>query len=199
LRALLRLALLGQTVTAERLGLVVVVVDQHLQRQRLGLVVAQVVRMAVEAAAAGLVALAAVLVRAALVALAVMALFISILGDAMKYRKLDSDGDMSFGIGLADFWIDVPDAVAQAVKTRLMLWQGEWFYNLAEGTAWIDGVIGHGTDVSADAVIYDRILNTQGCSEIVPDTYNSQLDRDARHLTVACEIDTIYGATTVNT
>jgi hypothetical protein len=182
-------------VTAERLGLVAVVVAQHLQRQRLGLAVALAVRMAVEAAAAGLVALAAVLEPGVLAALAVTALFISIHGDAMKYRKLTADNDMQFGNQLADFWIDVPDAVAQAVGTRLRLWVGEWFYDLSEGTAWIDGVIGRNTE--ADIVIYERILSTTGCEQIMPDTFESSLDRDTRHLSVSCEIDTIYGTAQV--
>ena len=43
----------------------------------------------------------------------------------MRYRKLDEDGDYSFGRGAADFWVNVPDAPAQAVRTRLALWQGQ--------------------------------------------------------------------------
>lgn len=81
----------------------------------------------------------------------------------------------------------------------MRLWTGEWFYDLSEGTAWIDGVLGHGTETSSSVVIYDRILSTQGCSEIVPDSFTSSLDRDTRHLSVSCTINTIYGTGEVAT
>jgi hypothetical protein len=39
-----------------------------------------------------------------------------------RYRKLNRDGDMMFGQGRNDYYIDEPAAVAQAIKTRLSLW-----------------------------------------------------------------------------
>ncbi|WP_083331557.1 hypothetical protein [Brucella inopinata] len=39
----------------------------------------------------------------------------------MRYRKLDENDDYVFGGNLASFFIDQPEAPAQAVKTRLML------------------------------------------------------------------------------
>ena len=36
-------------------------------------------------------------------------------------------GDWIFGHGSQDYFIDVPDAVAQVCLTRLALNQGEWF------------------------------------------------------------------------
>ena len=45
----------------------------------------------------------------------------------MRYRKLDANGDYSFGQAAPNFWHDVPDAVAQLVVTRFAMWQGEWW------------------------------------------------------------------------
>ena len=45
----------------------------------------------------------------------------------MKYRKLTENGDYAFGRGGADMHADTPEAVGQAVLTRLRLFAGEWF------------------------------------------------------------------------
>ena len=52
----------------------------------------------------------------------------------MKYRKLTENGDYAFGRGGADMHADTPEAVGQAVLTRLRLFAGEWFVDLKEGT-----------------------------------------------------------------
>src|SRR5260363_151880 len=51
----------------------------------------------------------------------------------MRYRRLDAAGDYAFGRGLSDFEQDTPEAVAQAVKTRLALRFGEWFLDTSDG------------------------------------------------------------------
>ena len=41
----------------------------------------------------------------------------------MRYRRLDENHDMCFGRGLSDYLVDStgdPDAIAQAIKTRLL-------------------------------------------------------------------------------
>ena len=48
----------------------------------------------------------------------------------MKYRKLTENGDYAFGRGGADMHADTPEAVGQAVLTRLRLFAGEWFVDL---------------------------------------------------------------------
>ena len=116
----------------------------------------------------------------------------------MRYRKLDSAGDMLFGHQLQDFFIDDSLAVAQAVKTRLALWLGEWYLDLEDGTPWQNGILGKGTDVTADALLRRRILETEGVVEIVDGTYFSTLDRDTRTLSVACTIETIDGTAQVS-
>lgn len=113
----------------------------------------------------------------------------------MRYRKLDAAGDMSFGKGQADFHINVPEAPAQAVKTRLALWVGDWFLDLAEGMAWKTKVLGKYTGPTRDVVVRARILGTQGVTAIT--AYSSNLDRDTRAFSANVSITTVYGETTV--
>ncbi len=111
----------------------------------------------------------------------------------MRYRKLTADDDYSFGHQQYDFYRDSPEAVAQAVKTRLLLWLREWYLDLEDGTPWLDGILGKGTELTADAFIRSRILDTAGVVEIVEGTYSSTFDRDLRRMSVSCTIDTVYG------
>lgn len=109
----------------------------------------------------------------------------------MKYRALDQNGDYIFGRGAAQFLVNTPETVAQAVKTRLLLIQGEWFLDLVDGTPYGTKILGEGTMPFYDAAIQRRILDTQGVTEIT--AYSSHRDPDTRHLTVQCTISTIYG------
>ena len=109
----------------------------------------------------------------------------------MMYRKLNKAGDYSFGRGRADFWRNVPDAVAQAVQTRLQLWVGQWYFNTLEGMPWQTRVLGKYTGDVRDAVIREHILNTQGVTGIA--AYSSSLNRDTRKFSAGTIIDTEYG------
>lgn len=113
----------------------------------------------------------------------------------MRYRKLDADGDFSFGHGQRDFYRDVPEAPAQAVVTRLGLWEGEWFLDTNEGTHWKTEVLGKNTAPTRDIVVITRTADTQGVNRVL--AYNSDLGRDTRGFVAAITIDTIYGETTV--
>ena len=109
----------------------------------------------------------------------------------MRYRKLDKDGDYVFGGGGKDFYRDIPEAPAQAVRTRLMLWQGEWFLNVMSGTPWMTKILGKYTTGVRDAVIRRRILGTEGVTEII--SFGSQYDLETRQYKVQATINTQYG------
>lgn len=113
----------------------------------------------------------------------------------MRYRKLTPDGDYSFGAGQLDFYRDVPEAVGQAVMTRLLLWLGEWFLNTDEGTPYMLGILGKHSKEVADVTIQDRVQATQGLVDI--EEYESILGAENRALTVGMTINTIYGPTLV--
>lgn len=115
----------------------------------------------------------------------------------MRYRALDANGDSTFCSGFTQFLVNNAAAVAQAVLTRLGLETGEWFLDTSEGTPYSTEILGTGTQTLYDLAIQDRILGTEGVVSIV--NYSSSFNGNTRALTVAAQINTIYGATEINT
>ena len=113
----------------------------------------------------------------------------------MRYRKLTASGDYSFGHGLADFYIDVPDAPAQACLTKLRLWLGEWFLNLSAGVPYETRVLGKYTGQTRDIAIQSVILGTEGVNGLL--NYSSAFDSNTRAWSVNALADTIYGPATI--
>lgn len=113
----------------------------------------------------------------------------------MKYRILSPEGDYVFGRGPSEFLKDSPETVGQAVLTRLLLFTGEWFLDLNEGTPYAQKILGENTKPLYDQAFRERILGTPGVLSITD--YISYLSSDTRHLSVDATIDTIYGATTI--
>lgn len=120
----------------------------------------------------------------------------------MRYRKLTADGDYSFGQGNANFWVDQPEAVAQAVDTRLGLQTGEWFLDVTDGLD-MSLIVGKNTASTRDLTIKARILKTQAIvggrlRNVVPEllSYASQALPD-RSFDVQTSIQTIYGPSPV--
>ena len=111
----------------------------------------------------------------------------------MRYRILSSTGDYVFGQGASEFLVNTPETVSQAVKTRLLLAQGDWFLDLTEGTPYSTQILGNNL-ATYDQAIQARILGTQGVTAIL--AYQSTLDGD-RQLTVNATINTLYGTTTI--
>lgn len=113
----------------------------------------------------------------------------------MRYRQLDANGDYVIG-GTGVFLVNSPEAVAQAVSTRLRLWLGEWFINTTDGTPWLTEILGKRQDGrNPDAAIKQRILGTQGVKEIT--AYSSSYDGATRSLSVSATLNTIYGVATI--
>lgn len=97
---------------------------------------------------------------------------------------------MTFGRGAADYLTDTPEAVIQAVRTRLQLIAGEWFLDQAAGTPYPQGVFGYNAP-TADFVIRQRILETKGVTAIIE--FESDFDADTRTKTIRASIATVYG------
>lgn len=114
----------------------------------------------------------------------------------MRYRKLDQNGDFSAGHGQADFYADVPEAVGQAVLTRLRLWSGEWFLDTQEGTPYKERVLGVRKKTTAGPALRKRIAQTQGLQSL--DSFSAIYDGEDRSLAVDAEITTVYGETSIS-
>ena len=113
----------------------------------------------------------------------------------MRYRALSATDDYQFGRS-GIFLTDSPEAVGQAVLTRLRLWTDEWFLDSSEGTPFDPLVLGYGTQATRDIALKARIVDTPGVLEIV--NYYSTVNAQ-RQFTVTATINTIYGQVTVTT
>ena len=111
-----------------------------------------------------------------------------------RVRQMDPMLDMKFGRGGLEFVWDSPEAVAQCIYTRLCLWEGEWFLDLAEGTPWMQEILGHQPSRTVDALLRARIAGTPYVSRIYD--YASFYDPALRTFTVSCKVITAFGAVT---
>ncbi len=87
----------------------------------------------------------------------------------MQYRALSPTGDYVVGASIGAF-LTGADAVAQAVKTHLLLLSGEWWEDTSSGTTLFGGLVGlPGTPANLramDLIVRERILDTQGVASI---------------------------------
>ena len=115
----------------------------------------------------------------------------------IRYRKLDENGDYTFGktIETQEFWVDQKEAVAQAILTRLRLATNEWFLDQTAGTPYATNILGFVPPNVRDFSIRARILDTPGVTSITSYTSTVSADRTA---SVSASVDTIYGAVSVN-
>lgn len=108
----------------------------------------------------------------------------------MRYRKQDESGDYVLA-GNTPFLIDSPEAVVQAVKTRMALFVKEWFVDLREGLD-LGKIMGYHTQNTRDLEIKKRILGTEGVTLLV--SYTSELTPE-RQFIVRATVNTRYGQT----
>ena len=110
----------------------------------------------------------------------------------MRYRAMSPTGDYLFGPG-SYFLSNSPEAVAQAIRTRVALYVGEWFLDTRVG---LDKalILGNNTASTRDPEIKQRILGTVGVKSLL--SYASRVD-ERRNFTVSATVDTIYGQITI--
>lgn len=109
----------------------------------------------------------------------------------MRYRALSPEGDYLFGPA-TPWYVNSPQAVAQAIQTRLRLIRGTWFLDDRVGFD-LDLILGYGTQVTRDQEVRRVIAETEGVSEITQYS-SSVVDREFR---VEATVETIYGTITI--
>jgi hypothetical protein len=111
----------------------------------------------------------------------------------MRYRQLTTSGDY---VAAQPFLIDTPQTVAQAILTRLKLWQGEWFLDITDGTPYLQSILGKPYALNPDVYIKQRILTTPEVTSIL--SYTSNFDGGTRAYTFSATVATAYGTATVS-
>lgn len=110
---------------------------------------------------------------------------------------LDINGDYSFGKGQQNITYG-NYAVAQAIKTRLLLLKGEWWENVEEGLPLFQNILGHsGAPDNVDLVdnlIKERIIKTKDVLSIKQ--FESSFEN--RNYSFSCKVETRYGDITLS-
>ena len=109
----------------------------------------------------------------------------------MKYRKLDENGDYSFGNNSFDY-IDADNAIAQAIKTKLQLFYGEWWEDISLGLPMFQSILGQVSNENLRRTVIllcaEQIQNVEGVSSV--DSIDVAIS--ARKLTLDIDVTTEY-------
>lgn len=112
----------------------------------------------------------------------------------ISYRQLDANWDPRWGQGRSDFLTNL-EAVAQAIWTRLRLFEGEWWANQGDGLPLWQSILGVGgarRNLQANTIlIVDRILGTPfviGVTDV-----QSSFNSTTRAIKFFCRAQTPFG------
>ncbi len=90
------------------------------------------------------------------------------------------------------------DGVAQSIRQRLQLFQGEWFLNLEEGTPYFTEILGAKfNEAKIRGAIRPVILAAPGVTELL--SLAVAFDGATRNLSVSWEVKTVFDDTVADT
>lgn len=114
----------------------------------------------------------------------------------MKNRKLTSTSDYSFGAGMNDY-ISGDEAIGQAVKTKILLFYGEWWEDISIGIPMFQSFIGQINSQTLKASLSDmlekRILEVEGVQSVK----NIDIEMDNQTRTMSVDVDILTANNTV--
>ena len=96
----------------------------------------------------------------------------------MKVRRLNSDGDMTFGQGLANL-ASGSEAIRQNVVTRIKCFKNDWFLNIDEHIDWFN-ILGEKNNKSTILSEVKRVTaETYGVVKVTKIEVESESNRNA--------------------
>jgi hypothetical protein len=107
----------------------------------------------------------------------------------MLIRNLDVNHDWMFGKGLTNYLYDEM-ALELNIKTRLLEWLNDCFFNLVAGVDYIN-LLDKGQQDNLTLSIKSVIIKSEGVARL--NELNASLN-SARNLSLTFSIDTIYGS-----
>lgn len=114
----------------------------------------------------------------------------------MKYRKLDENGDYTFGNNSFDY-IENDEAIAQAIKTKLYLFYGEWWEDISLGLPMFQSILGQVSNNNLRQTVILLCAEQISLVEGVTSVDSISVDISARKLGLTIDVTTENG-TTVN-
>lgn len=108
----------------------------------------------------------------------------------MIYRRLDENGDYTFG-GNKNNYINAAAAVEQAVVTRLRQLIYEWWEDLEDGLPLWQQILGSRDKKRAEQIIRERIAKTKYVKTIL--SFEADWGNEKRHLTIRASVETEFG------
>lgn len=116
----------------------------------------------------------------------------------IRYRKLTADGDYTFGQSAYNFHTGT-EAVAQAAKTRFLLWRDTFWRDLSDGVPYLQEILGRGGGEqhieTITAILLKRLRGTPDVIA-VPD-FSTVYDRATREYKFTATIQTAYSTTVI--
>lgn len=114
----------------------------------------------------------------------------------MKYRKLDKNGDYVFGNNSYDY-IEKDEAIAQAIKTKLYLFYGEWWEDISLGLPMFQSILGQVSNSNLRQTVILLCAEQINLVEGVTSVDSISVDISARKLGLTIDATTENG-TTIN-
>ena len=111
----------------------------------------------------------------------------------IKNRQLDKDGDYAFGIGIHNYVFDL-EAVIQAIKTKLMLFNGEWWEQIDDGIPVFTSILGQPQSETLKNTISMFIVNRTEKVYGVQSVRDIQVEfTNDRHINASMNVQTVFG------
>jgi hypothetical protein len=114
-----------------------------------------------------------------------------------SYLQLDAENDPIFDPGAS--FVDA-QAVEQAILTRLLLFEGEWWENLSEGTPMFQKILGRRASLSGQQImtlaLVERVNGTPFVT--VVENVSVSFDPATRKFSFSCTAQTAFGPVSIS-